>query len=101
MEGAELCDDENTLPFDGCSVDCQIEPECTALRRARSISESAGVGSVRSFEWHAVLARASGTKTARFVLLSLASQSASNAVSMRRRLTLSRDGRRKSGCTSP
>jgi fibro-slime domain-containing protein len=25
----ERCDDGNTLPFDGCSSDCQLEPVCT------------------------------------------------------------------------
>jgi fibro-slime domain-containing protein len=29
-EGAEGCDDGNTLPFDGCSEDCQIEPDCSS-----------------------------------------------------------------------
>ena len=25
----ERCDDGNTIPFDGCSSDCQVEPKCT------------------------------------------------------------------------
>jgi fibro-slime domain-containing protein len=29
IEGAESCDDGNTMPFDGCSEDCQIEPDCS------------------------------------------------------------------------
>jgi fibro-slime domain-containing protein len=28
LEPGEICDDGNALPFDGCSVDCQLEPEC-------------------------------------------------------------------------
>jgi fibro-slime domain len=28
-EGGEGCDDGNTVPFDGCSEDCQIEPDCS------------------------------------------------------------------------
>jgi fibro-slime domain-containing protein len=28
VEGAEGCDDGNTMPFDGCSADCQNEPNC-------------------------------------------------------------------------
>jgi fibro-slime domain-containing protein len=27
-EGAESCDDGNTIPFDGCSPDCRAEPAC-------------------------------------------------------------------------
>jgi fibro-slime domain-containing protein len=27
-EGTEQCDDNNTAPFDGCSPDCQFEPQC-------------------------------------------------------------------------
>ncbi|HWP06424.1 MAG TPA: fibro-slime domain-containing protein [Polyangiaceae bacterium] len=29
LEPGEGCDDANALPFDGCSADCQIEPECS------------------------------------------------------------------------
>ena len=29
-EGLEGCDDGNTVPFDGCSSDCQNEPTCTS-----------------------------------------------------------------------
>ncbi len=29
-EGLEGCDDGNTVPFDGCSTDCQNEPTCTS-----------------------------------------------------------------------
>jgi fibro-slime domain-containing protein len=29
VEGSEGCDDGNTLPFDGCSDTCQVEPDCT------------------------------------------------------------------------
>jgi fibro-slime domain-containing protein len=29
VEGAEGCDDGNTMPFDGCSEDCQIELDCS------------------------------------------------------------------------
>ena len=28
VEGTEGCDDGNTMPFDGCSTDCQNEPNC-------------------------------------------------------------------------
>jgi fibro-slime domain-containing protein len=28
VEGTEGCDDGNTMPFDGCSADCQNEPNC-------------------------------------------------------------------------
>ena len=28
IEGAEGCDDGNSMPFDGCSSDCQNEPTC-------------------------------------------------------------------------
>jgi fibro-slime domain-containing protein len=28
VEGVEGCDDGNTMPFDGCSEDCQNEPNC-------------------------------------------------------------------------
>ncbi|MGB8298427.1 MAG: DUF4215 domain-containing protein [Polyangia bacterium] len=28
VEGVESCDDGNSLPFDGCSADCQNEPDC-------------------------------------------------------------------------
>jgi len=29
VEGAETCDDGNAMPFDGCSADCQLEPDCS------------------------------------------------------------------------
>jgi len=29
VTGAEACDDGNSLPFDGCSPTCQLEPGCT------------------------------------------------------------------------
>jgi len=29
IEPGEGCDDSNSLPFDGCSTSCQIEPECS------------------------------------------------------------------------
>ena len=29
VEGREGCDDGNNMPFDGCSSDCQIEPDCS------------------------------------------------------------------------
>jgi fibro-slime domain-containing protein len=29
LEGGEGCDDGNIMPFDGCSSDCQIEPDCS------------------------------------------------------------------------
>ena len=29
IEGGEGCDDGNIMPFDGCSSDCQIEPDCS------------------------------------------------------------------------
>ena len=29
IEGIESCDDGNSMPFDGCSADCQNEPHCT------------------------------------------------------------------------
>jgi fibro-slime domain-containing protein len=29
IEGGEGCDDGNVIPFDGCSSDCQIEPDCS------------------------------------------------------------------------
>jgi fibro-slime domain-containing protein len=29
-EGVESCDDGNQLPFDGCSAECQTEPDCGA-----------------------------------------------------------------------
>jgi fibro-slime domain-containing protein len=29
-EGAESCDDGNTVPLDGCSATCQAEPDCSA-----------------------------------------------------------------------
>ena len=29
IEGGEGCDDGNNVPFDGCSSDCQIEPDCS------------------------------------------------------------------------
>jgi fibro-slime domain-containing protein len=28
VEGGEGCDDKNAMPFDGCSQECQIEPDC-------------------------------------------------------------------------
>ncbi len=30
-EGAERCDDGNGRPADGCSPDCQVEPQCTSV----------------------------------------------------------------------
>jgi fibro-slime domain-containing protein len=29
VEGTEGCDDGNTMPFDGCSEDCQVELDCS------------------------------------------------------------------------
>src|ERR1017187_2647892 len=29
IEAGEVCDDGNNMPFDGCSSDCQIEPDCS------------------------------------------------------------------------
>jgi cysteine-rich repeat protein len=29
IEGGEGCDDGNHTPFDGCSIDCQLEPDCS------------------------------------------------------------------------
>jgi fibro-slime domain-containing protein len=34
VEDGETCDDGNNLPFDGCSADCQSEPNCWAGRCA-------------------------------------------------------------------
>ena len=29
ISGTETCDDGNAMPFDGCSADCQLEPDCS------------------------------------------------------------------------
>src|SRR5690606_23838320 len=41
QEGAESCDDGNTVPFDGCSATCQAEPICAP---GEACSSSCGDG---------------------------------------------------------
>jgi fibro-slime domain-containing protein len=39
MEGGEGCDDGNKMPFDGCSSDCQIEPDCSGTSCASACGD--------------------------------------------------------------
>lgn len=45
VEDGEACDDGNNLPFDGCSADCQYEPDCSAGACASPCGDGIIVGS--------------------------------------------------------
>jgi fibro-slime domain-containing protein len=39
IEGGEGCDDGNIMPFDGCSSDCQMEPDCSGTSCASACGD--------------------------------------------------------------